>query len=350
MRDTILYDSALRLFGDHVSPQVLAAAEAGEWPAALWRAVDEAGYLDVLAEGPQGMVEAVAILRAAGHRAAPIPLPETMLARWLYAVSRVEPPAGPLSIALAEPGEPGQYTPVPWGGVAEAVAVISGSSFALMARDRLRFAPRISLAGESRDVLAAVENAITPTLPSPAIPGSSPERGGSEKGHIPLPNTISADYARGVGALMRAAQMAGAMEAALGLATTYANDRVQFGRPIGKFQAIQQQLALLAEEAAASLVAIESAAICFAEGRQSAEFALAAAKIRAGEAAGAVAEIAHQVHGAIGFTEEHSLHYLTRRLWSWRDEFGDEAYWAALLGRRIAASGGAGLWPLITTP
>ena len=153
---------------------------------------------------------------------------------------------------------------------------------------------------------------------------------------------------RGVGALLRAAQMAGAMEAALDLATTYANDRVQFGRPIGKFQAIQQQLALLAEEAAASLVAVESAAISLAEGRQSAEFALAAAKIRAGEAAGTVAEIAHQVHGAIGFTEEHSLHYLTRRLWSWRDEFGDEAYWAGLLGRRIAAAGGAGLWPLIT--
>jgi acyl-CoA dehydrogenase len=52
----------------------------------------------------------------------------------------------------------------------------------------------------------------------------------------------------------------------------------------------------------------------------------------------------------MGFTEEHSLHYLTRRLWSWRDEFGDETYWAALLGRRIAAAGGAGLWPLITMP
>ena len=95
MRDTILYDSALRLFGDHVTPQVLAAAEAGEWPAALWRAVDEAGYLDVLAEGPGGMVEAVAILRAAGHHAAPIPLPETMLARWLCAASGIDAPAGP---------------------------------------------------------------------------------------------------------------------------------------------------------------------------------------------------------------------------------------------------------------
>src|SRR5205085_5977148 len=104
-----------------------------------------------------------------------------------------------------------------------------------------------------------------------------------------LPEAIDRDRVLGLGALMRAAQMAGAMEAALGLATRYANDRVQFGRPIGKFQAIQQQMALLAEEAAAALVAVESAAISIAETRPSAEFAIAAAKIRAGEAAGKVA-------------------------------------------------------------
>jgi alkylation response protein AidB-like acyl-CoA dehydrogenase len=328
MRDTILYDSALRLFGDHVSPHVLKAAEAGEWPAALWQAIDDAGYLDVLAEGPGGMVEAVAILRAAGHHAAPIPLPETMLARFLCAASGIDAPAGPLSVALAEADDPAQYAPVPWGAAAEGVAFVSGSSLRLAGRNHARFEPGASLAGEPRDVLTAIDDARS----------------------APLPNTVSADLLRGIGALLRAAQMAGAMEAALGLATGYANDRVQFGRPIGKFQAIQQQLALLAEEAAAALVAVESAAISVAEGRSSAEFALPAAKIRAGEAAGAVAEIAHQVHGAIGFTEEHSLHYLTRRLWSWRDEFGDEAYWAALLGRRIAAVGSAGLWPLITAP
>ena len=328
MRDTILYDSALRLFGDHVSPQVLEAAEAGEWPSELWRAVDEAGYLDVLADGTGGMVEAVAILRAAGHHAAPIPLPETMLARWLCAASGIDAPAGPLSVALAEPDDPARYAPVPWGAVAEAVAIVSGSSLRLAGRTDIRLEAGASLAGEPRDVLTAIENGRSAALP----------------------NAVSAEIVRGVGALLRAAQMAGAMEAALDLATTYANDRVQFGRPIGKFQAIQQQLALLAEEAAAALVAVESAAVSVAEGRQSAEFAVPAAKIRAGEAAGRVAETAHQVHGAIGFTEEHSLHYLTRRLWSWRDEFGDEAYWAELLGRRIAAAGGAGLWPLITEP
>jgi alkylation response protein AidB-like acyl-CoA dehydrogenase len=147
---------------------------------------------------------------------------------------------------------------------------------------------------------------------------------------------------------MRAAQMGGAMEAALEYATQYANDRVQFGRPIGKFQAIQHQIALLAEEAAAAQMAVDSAASRFAERRPDAELAAAAAKIRAGEAAGKITEIAHQVHGAIGFTEEHTLHYLTRRLWSWRDEFGNETYWAGVLGRHIVDAGAAGLWPLIT--
>jgi acyl-CoA dehydrogenase len=166
----------------------------------------------------------------------------------------------------------------------------------------------------------------------------------------PLPQGIDQAAIMRLGAMLRAAQMAGAMEAALDISTRYANERVQFGRPIGKFQAIQQQMAVLAEHAAASLVAVENAARAVAEGRTSAGFACAAAKISAGEAAGKVAEIAHQVHGAIGFTQEYRLHHVTRRLWSWRDEFGGEAYWARELGRQIAAAGGDGLWPLITAP
>jgi acyl-CoA dehydrogenase len=95
-------------------------------------------------------------------------------------------------------------------------------------------------------------------------------------------------------------------------------------------------------------VAVESAAIAVAAGRPSSALAVAAAKIRAGEAAGKVAEIAHQVHGAIGFTHEHSLHRLTRRLWSWRDEFGTESHWSRELGRAVMAAGVDALWPMIT--
>ena len=105
MPETILYDSAMRLFGDLVTPEVLAAAEQGIWPEALWRAVEEAGYPEVIAEGSSAMVEAVTILRAAGHHAAPIPLAETMLARWLCATCGVEAPAAALTIGPVEPGD-----------------------------------------------------------------------------------------------------------------------------------------------------------------------------------------------------------------------------------------------------
>jgi alkylation response protein AidB-like acyl-CoA dehydrogenase len=98
-------------------------------------------------------------------------------------------------------------------------------------------------------------------------------------------------------------------------------------------------LAALAEQTAAASVAVESAPIAVGAERSSAAPAIAAAKIRASEAAGKVAEIAHQVHGAIGFTHEHSLHRLTRRLWSWRDEFGTEAHWSRELGRAVIAAG-----------
>ncbi len=75
---------------------------------------------------------------------------------------------------------------------------------------------------------------------------------------------------------------------------------------------------------------------------------VASAKIRVGEAAGEGAAIGHQVHGAIGFTIEHILHRYSRRLWSWRDDFGSESEWAVRLGNMIAAKGGDELWPTLT--
>jgi hypothetical protein len=335
MADTILYDSAMRLFGDLATAAVLAAAEKGVWPDALWQAVEAAGYGDVLADGPSGTVEAVTILRAAGYHAAPVPLPETMLARWLCGACGVEPPAGALTVALVEPEDrlvlagstvSGQAGHVPWGQAAAAVVLVADDAIAV---GGARFSPGNNLAGEPRDHFVA------------ASPGLDLH---------PMPSGLDRRSVRRLAALFRAAQMAGAMEAALVLSTGYANDRVQFGRPIAKFQAVQQQLALLAEEAAAALVAVESAAAAVAGSLSSAALAVAAAKIRAGEAAGRVAEIAHQVHGAIGFTHEHSLHRLTRRLWSWRDEFGDEAHWSLALGREVTAAGADALWPTITTP
>jgi alkylation response protein AidB-like acyl-CoA dehydrogenase len=130
------------------------------------------------------------------------------------------------------------------------------------------------------------------------------------------------------------------------MTVTYANERVQFGRPIGKQQAVQQMLAILAGQVAACGGAADIAGTAFDTLDL---MAIAAAKVRAGEAVSIAAPIAHQVHGAIGFTEEHRLHFFTRRLWAWRDEFGSERHWSAILGRHAISAGSDGLWPLVTS-
>jgi acyl-CoA dehydrogenase len=159
----------------------------------------------------------------------------------------------------------------------------------------------------------------------------------------PLPgNLVGADGLGVFGAFVRAQQMAGAMERCLDLALAYANERQQFGKPIGRFQAVQHMLAEATGQWAAAAAAAELAAAAF--GNEAFPLAAAVAKARCGEAAGKVAEVCHQVHGAIGFTHEHPLHFFTRRLWAWRDEFGREAFWQERIGRTVCGRGGEALW------
>lgn len=151
-------------------------------------------------------------------------------------------------------------------------------------------------------------------------------------------------------AFARTAQIAGALDAALAKSVEYGNDRKQFGRPLAKFQAVQQNLATFACEAgAANCAAIGAAqAIDRAGGGGDALFEIANAKLRANRAAGEGASIAHQVHGAIGFTEEYPLHMLTRRLWTWRSEFGSDAFWADRIAGIVLKSGADAFWPNMT--
>jgi acyl-CoA dehydrogenase len=155
-----------------------------------------------------------------------------------------------------------------------------------------------------------------------------------------------------MGATARSVQAAGAMEALLSLSVDYANERVAFERKIGKFQAVQQNLARLAGETAAALAAAGSAADTIAHSETFDDTVLletASAKIRIGEAAAEGSAIAHQVHGAIGFTNEHVLHRFTLRLLSWRDDFGSESHWACALGELVARRGANQFWPLLAS-
>jgi acyl-CoA dehydrogenase len=127
----------------------------------------------------------------------------------------------------------------------------------------------------------------------------------------------------------------------------YAGERQQFGRPLGRFQAVQMELAEMAGEVTA-VAALVDAAVQALDRRENVVPAAAAAKVRAGAAVEVVARLAHQVHGAIGFTQEHKLHHLTRRCWSWRDEAGTETAWAGVLGAGLLTDGPDVLWPALT--
>jgi acyl-CoA dehydrogenase len=279
------------------------------------------------------------VVRASGQHAAPVPLAETIVASGLLAGAGIEVPLGPLTIAPVRTGETvvlaragdgyrlrGTATRVPWGAAAGHVVVIGDvdgrPTIALVAREAARVTPDRNLALEPRDTLAFDDAPVLAAAPA------------------------RVDTLLVHGALARAAQMAGAIESLLQQSVRYATERRQFGRPIGSFQAIQHNLAVLAGHAAAASIAAERAFAAADTGHL--PFHAAAAKIRAGEAAGIAAGLAHQVHGAIGFTYEHSLHFATRRLWSWRAEFGGESHWAAELGRRVTTRGADALWPDLT--
>jgi len=167
---------------------------------------------------------------------------------------------------------------------------------------------------------------------------------------LPLPEAIlesaGAKDSELFAAMLLSAKMAGALQAALDLSVRYARERHQFGKPLASFQAIQQQLAVFAEEAAAANMAAASA-FRAADGGD-ATFEIACAKLRANQAARVSTGIAHQVHGAMGFTAEYRLQHLTKRLWAWGSEHGNERYWADRIGARIAARGHENFWADLT--
>ncbi len=339
----MLSDTVTRLFTDRVTTELRETAEKGQWPAKLWQEVEEGGLtLTQIPEARGGgggtWQDAFIVVAAAGRFAVPLPIAETMVAAWLLSEAGLDVPFGPLTVAPARASErlhlasdmagwrlDGTATRVPWGRVAGHVVVVAGDMVGLVAAGAARVEPDVNLALEPRDTLAWSGAHVVAAAPAPRLPG---------------------DAVRLYGALVRSAQMAGGLEYLLAQTVRYVSERKQFGRPIGGFQAIQHQCALLADHTAAAGIAAANAFRAADRGDPS--FEVAAAKVRTGEAAGLGAGIAHQCHGAIGFTYEHSLHFVTRRLWSWRAEFGAESHWAAELGRRVAGRGADALWPDLT--
>ena len=357
MRDEtrMLLESMGRLFEDHCTKDVADKAETGMFPDALWQAISETGVpLAALPESAGGAdaewSDLYAVLRVAGRFAAPIPLAETMLAAWVASAAGLPVSEGPMTVgpvraddrlSLVRDGNgwrlTGRASRLPWAAQAGQIVLITDGpdgEMVVTIGDGVEGAipsPGHNLAGEPRDTLTFTGLGLAGNSVAPV--GCGVDR--------------AALYRRG--ALARAVMMAGAMERALDTAVTYAGERKQFGRPIGKFQAVQQQLAVMAGQVAAAGAAADAGVEALSLGDPAMEeFLIAIAKTRVGDAATLASEIAHQVHGAIGFTKEYSLQLSTRRLWSWRDEFGGEVEWAARVGAFVCARGADALWPTLT--
>lgn len=308
----LLCDMADGLFAD--------LAEAGFDKA--WPRIEEAGFASLLIPEEQGGFggdwgDVYAVLRIAGRHAISAPLGDTILGHRLLMEAGIMPPAGPIGLARTN-GKVG------YGRHCGCVVFIEDGELRLVEVATSEVVEGHSLAGEPFDRICPVGT--------------------------PLASAPCAANLTAMGAFALVAQSAGALEAAFGLTLEHVNTRAQFGKVLGRFQAVQQAMAEFSVEAAAIDAAGQAMAAALDKGGaldDGAAFEVAAAKLRANMAIEKCFPIAHRLHGAIGFTMEYVLNRYTRRLMDWRGDYGNDAYWAGTLGRRVAGLGG-GFWPEIT--
>jgi acyl-CoA dehydrogenase len=343
--ENFVADTAARIFADLADPQTINRQDG--WQAPLWQALAENGLTlawvpEELGGAGAELSDGFAVLGVAGRYAAAVPLAETLLAGWLLSRAGLKSPDGAMSVAPARPGDKvtlnadgtlsGTARGVPFAREAKHLAVLAGgqkdSCIALVETSACRLGDGTNLASEPSNI--ATFDRVKPVA----------------VGKV----TVDQTALMLMGCVVRAVETAGALEAVLDMTVRYANERVAFEKKIAKFQAVQHNLARLAGEVSAAITAAHSAADAIARSDAFDDgifLEATAAKIRCAEAAQEGAAIAHQVHGAIGFTNEHILHRYTLRMLAWRDDFGNESHWAVELGNRVCARGADEFWPLV---
>tara|TARA_B110000444_G_scaffold219913_1_gene220370 strand:+ start:671 stop:1735 length:1065 start_codon:yes stop_codon:yes gene_type:complete len=312
----------------------------------IWASVEELGITNLFLTEDNGgfsgdWKDAFPVLKKLGYHAVPLPIGETIIAKKILQKNDMVVPEAAISIGIANQINiqrndnseqwffSGNVPSTPWGKAAQSVLIqcrFNDNSYyvLLSTKNGSIDASDLNEADEPRDTFQ-FQNAPVIDLKM-------------------LSNDTDELYLSG--ALLRTCQAAGALEAALEMSIQHVQDREQFGRPLSKFQAIQHQLALLTEYTAVASCAAQSA--CYAYDKGDANFEIAAAKLRVNQTIGESTSIAHQVHGAIGFTQEHSLHHFSQRLWSWRSEFGNDRHWANYLGKEIVKMEQEQLWATLT--
>lgn len=320
--DNLFSDALGQLLADQCTPEVVRAIEVqpqADHP--LWRALQASGFADALVPEAQGgagltLAQAYPLVELCGQHALPFPFAETLLGRAGLALAGLPAPAGALVLAQARADRDGVRT----GGVRGARL----AQAALVACDQqVRLLP-LAEAELEPDVFALDARLHWPR----AAWDSAPRLDGL--GDLRLAQ-----------AALYAGLMAGALLHVFNRTLQYANERQQFGKPIGKFQAIQHQLSVMSEHVFAARM---SAQLAFtASGLQWGTLRTAIAKARTSEAALEVAALSHSIHGAIGFTAEYDLQLYTRRLNLWRQTAGAESHWHDQVGAATLAQPGLSL-------
>ncbi|MEU1525451.1 acyl-CoA dehydrogenase family protein [Nocardia rhamnosiphila] len=320
---------------------------------ALWTALTEAGFTGIgISEESDGsggtLADALAVVSAAvGGGAVTMLIEHTVLARWLTARCGITLATRTATIALAGPectvaesdAGPvldGTITGVVHGSAAEVLVILLDSarpgqrepSIALVSPT----APGVTVTPGTDLVGAALDDFVFESAPVEA--------------YAECP--VGAAEVEQRGALAYSVALAAAAGAVRDATVRYATERSQFGRPLTKFQAVQQRLAGLAASTALMETAAESAVAEDAAGGSPARIrcAVAAAKVVTAVSAREVAAAGHQIHGAIGFTSEHHLGRATTALWAWRGRYGSENPWTGVLAEEILDHG-TDVWDIV---
>ena len=308
-----------------------------------WRNLEETGLSRLISdpESGAGPTESAVLLRGLARHAVAVPVAESdLLAAWLARAAGFRiADTGPLSIAMTD-GEmradriTGSATGVPWTRSAATVVLAVRRPGRLLVGTAdphsLSIIDGHNLGGEPRDIVEF-------DLPADEFTDIDPDY---------------ADELNRRGAWARCVQCIGALDSAAELSVAHTRERVQFGRPLSNFQAVQHALAQMAGEIERARAATELAVAAAADygfGNARTDYGITVAKVALGRVVPTVSTIAHQLHGAIGVTIEHPLWSSTNRAHSWIDEFGSTGHHARRLGRIALDAQGDTLWDVLTT-
>lgn len=303
----------------------------------LWRHLDELGLVRLTGDEQHGgsgagWAEAAELLAAAVRHGVRIPLAEhDLLACWLLDAVGVPVDDAVRTVCVLD--TQGSAAQVPWAASADRVVLVWRADgqyrVADVARATLTITAGVNLIGEPRDTVAADLAALEGAPAGPALITQLGLKSG----------------------LVRAIQVCAALDRILQLCVEHSTSRVQFGRPLAKFQAVGNLVSDIATEAALARAATEAALSAGMASQWSGPnlgFLVAVARSCAGHATSVAVRNAHQVHGAIGTTREHRLHEFTRAALAWRSEFGSVGYWDRQVTDNAMHASAGGLWDLIT--